>query len=159
MAITRQKKEEVFNNVKDKLKRSKMTVFVNFHGLNVSDACELRSSLKKADSNYFVAKKTLVKRAYDSLGIEGELPELEGEVALAYSFKDVIAPARGVKDYVKKKKMSILGGIFENKFIDAATATALADIPSREILLGQFVNVLNSPIQGFVGTLDAISKK
>lgn len=156
MAINRQKKEEILKGLQEKLKETKIIIFVNFHGLSVSGAGELRRILKNMGAEYTVAKKTLIKKALDQFGFEGEIPTLDGEAALAFSTVEPMAPAKELNNFAKKNNIKILGGVFENKFIGSETVVMLANIPPREILLGQFANVINSPIQGMVGVLNGV---
>lgn len=160
MAITRQKKEEILKEIEDKGKKSVSAIFVNFHGLNVAGATELRDILRNSGVDYLVAKKTLIKKAFDALKFKGEIPELDGEVAVAFGEKDAVAPAKEVFNFEKKHKDKIrmLGGVLEGEYIDSNKALALANIPSREVLYGKFVNVINSPIQGMVVTLNGVMK-
>jgi len=160
MAISKEKKKEIFDDIKSIIEKSKSVVFVNFHGLGVGETTELRRKLKGDDSGYFVAKKTLIKKVLEEIKPEGELPELNGELSLAYS-EDLTAPARGVYEFQKNKedKISILGGIFEGKYMDKVAMTGIASIPSTPVLYGQFVNVINSPIQGLVIALNKIAEK
>lgn len=157
MAITRQKKEEIVKKTEDILKNSESIVFVNFHGIGVKDTDELRSSLREKGVGYSVLKKTLVKRVLKESGFEGDVPQLDGELALAYS-EDAIAPARGIMEFQKKHKkvISPLGGVFESRYIGIDEVKQLALIPSREVLYGQFVGLLNSPIQQTVGVLNNV---
>ena len=99
----------------------------------------------------------LLKRALDGKA-SGEIPTLAGEVAIAYS-KDTTASPREIYNFQKTHKgiLSILGGIFEGKFVNAEKMTEIAMIPSREILYAQFVNLINSPIQRFAVVLDQIA--
>ena len=160
MAISKEKKREIFDNLKGILERSQSVVFVNFHGLGVGETTQLRRKLRESNSGYLVAKKTLIKKVLEEVKPEGEIPELEGELSLAYS-EDLTAPARGVYEFQKEKKdnISILGGIFEGKFMDKEAMTEIASIPSIPVLYGQFVNVINSPIQGLVIAFDKIAEK
>jgi large subunit ribosomal protein L10 len=160
MAIKKGKKEEICKKVKDVVDDFSTVVFVNFHGLNVIDTTQLKSSLREDDSFYLVAKKSLVNRVLQDSSIKGEIPELDGELALAYS-KDQIAPARGVFDFQKKhkEKISILGGIFEGAYVDKDKMSSIAQIPSLLTLRAQFVNLINSPIQGLVIALNQIAEK
>lgn len=159
MAITKDKKREIVETLKTKVASAPSVVFVNFHGLSVALATELRKKLRGEQIGLMVAKKTLIRRAFDGSKIEGEMPELQGEVAMAYG-EDAIAPARGIYEFEKANKdiVKILGGIFEGKFVDAGLMSEIASIPGREVLLGKLVNILNSPIQRFVMALDQISK-
>jgi large subunit ribosomal protein L10 len=157
MSITRQKKGEILKDLEENFKKAKIIVFVNFHGLNVSAAAELRKLLREIGVKYLVAKKTLIKKALEGFGFGGELPKLEGEISLAFSESDPIISAKTLEQFAKKNKtIKLLGGIFENKYIGSEILVMLANIPPREVLLGQLVNVINSPIQGLVVTLNRV---
>jgi len=158
--ITKQKKQEILKDLENNFKKAKLVVFVNFHGLNVSASAELRKLLREIGVKYLVAKKTLIKKALESFGFSGELPKLEGEISLALSEGDPLAPAKTLEQFAKKNKtIKLLGGVWDNKYINSETMMTLANIPSREVLLGQLVNVINSPIQGLVVTLNGITQK
>ena len=158
MPIQRAKKEEIVSKVKDILDSSKSLVFVNFHKLPVSETGEVRKELRAHNLGYYVAKKTLVKRALGDANIGGDQPAFDGELAIVYG-TDPIAPAREIYSFQKKmdKRVSILGGIFEGVYKTKEEMESIASIPSREGLLSMFLNVINSPIQGFVVALNAIA--
>jgi len=158
MAISRTKKEEVVAKVASLLKSAASVVFVNFHKLPVADTVELRSLLRKEGVSYVVAKKTLVQRALSESSVEGEAPELTGELALA-SGDDLIAPARGVHEFAKKhlEQVSIMGGIFEGRYMSAKEMQEIAAIPSLQTLRAQFVMLVNSPLQRLAVALDQIA--
>ncbi|MFH1402406.1 MAG: 50S ribosomal protein L10 [Patescibacteria group bacterium] len=160
MAITKEKKGNILQKIKEIVKNSETVVFVNFKGLNVKETTNLRNSLRDAGSSYMVVKKTLAKKTLQETPITGDIPELEGELAFAYG-QDQIAPARGVYEFQKKHKnrVSILGGIFEGGYADQTKMLAIAQIPGLQVLYGQFVNLINSPIQGLVVALDKIAEK
>jgi large subunit ribosomal protein L10 len=165
MAITREKKVEILTKLKEALGQAKTVVFVNFHGLPVTGATQLRDNLRQDGVGYMVAKKTLIRKAFESQSTEGDMPTLDGEIALAYGLpaqagEDPLLPAKGVYDFHKKNVdvVKIVGGVYEGKFLDARSMIEIATIPSKEVLYAQFVNVINSPIQGFVMALDQIAK-
>ncbi len=159
MAITKDKKKSILEKL-DGIKDSSSVVFVNFKGLPVSDTTKMRSELSKSDVSYYVAKKTLVKKAFASAGIEGEIPQLDGELAVVFG-NDATGPAREIFAFQKKfdGKVTILGGVFERKFMDKSQIEEVAKIPSMFVLRGMFVNVINSPIQGFAVAIKAIADK
>ena len=138
---------------------SKSVVFVNFHGLNAVEETSLRRDLRDKDVSYKVARKTLLKRALSGKA-EGVMPELKGEVAMVYG-KDQIAPAREVYNFQKTHKgfLSILGGVFEGKFIGAEKMMEMATIPSREVLLSKIAFLLKSPIQRLAIAVNEVAKK
>lgn len=161
MARTKLQKKEVFSKVEAIAKDAKSIVFVNFRGMKVADSTGMRRQLRKGGVGFFVAKKTIAKKAIDAKKYEGEMPVLEGEVGIAFSV-DLIAPAREVHSFAKGKKEGapvILGGVFDGKFKSKEEMMAIALIPDLQTLRGMFVNVINSPIQGLVLALDAIAKK
>jgi len=160
MARTKAQKQEIIEKLGGIMDKAKSMVFVNFHGLKVSDSTAMRRKLTADQVGFFVAKKTLTTRALEAKKYEGSMPELKGEFGLAYGI-DLVAPARGVYEFQKKFKdqLAILGGVFEGKYMTKDEMTAIAAIPPLKTLQGMFVNVINSPIQGFVMALDQISKK
>lgn len=135
-------------------------VFVNIHGLKLEDATKMRRALKAEKVGFFVAKKSLTSLALASKKYAGTAPELVGEFGFAYG-TDLIAPARGVYEFQKKLKdqVTIIGGVFENKYMTKDEMVAIASIPQLATLQGMFLNVINSPIQGFVMALNEIGKK
>lgn len=160
MAITKAKKEEINKKLSDALKDSATSVFVSFKALPVEKNNFLRKQLKANDSDYFVAKKSLIKRAMDSLGISGDQPDLgEGMVAIAFG-NDQMAPAREVYEFSKgKDSMTILGGIFDGSFKSQEEMMTIATIPGMDALRGMFANVINSPLQRFAIVLDQVAEK
>ncbi|MBU3668650.1 MAG: 50S ribosomal protein L10 [Candidatus Taylorbacteria bacterium] len=160
MAISKEKKGEIVAKVKNIVDSSKSVVFVNFHKLPVSESTVVRKELRSKDVQFTVAKKTLTKRVLNDSKISGDMPELQGELALVYS-ADLLAPAREIYEFQKKLdgKVSILGGVFDGVFKTKSEMEAIASIPSQKTLYAQFVNIINSPIQGFVLALNAIAEK
>jgi large subunit ribosomal protein L10 len=161
MAITKAKKVDIVTTLTDAFKSATSVVFVKFNKLSVADTSKMRKALKAEGTKYYVAKKTLMRRALADLGVKGDMPELPGEIAIAWSETDATAPARGIYEHGKKHKdtLSIVGGIFEGIFADAVKMTAIATIPPMIVLRGMFVNVINSPIQGLVIALDKIREQ
>ncbi len=160
MAITKQKKEEIVKELDSALGEAQSMVFVNFHKLPVADSTKLRGEMFSSDVQFKVVKKTLLKRALGASKTTGDMPTLEGEMAIAWS-TDLIAPARIVQNFSTKHKeqIKIVGGIFEGRFMNQSEMTEIATIPETPVLRGMFVNVINSPIQGLVIALNAIAEK
>lgn len=141
--------------------KGEATVFVGFTGISVSQETAMRRAMREAGLGYRVVKKSLMRRALSALGHDA--PELPGEVAIAYtkSSTDVTAPAQKVHAAGKEygaEKISILGGIFEGKVVDAAIMRAIATIPGMETLRGMFANIINSPRQRFAIALNEVAK-
>lgn len=159
MAINKQKKEEIVDKLTNSFKDAKSLVFVNFKNLSVGNTTEMRQGLRKEGVSYTVAKKTLTRRVLDSQKFEGDMPELPGELALAWS-EDLIAPARGIHTYSKKfpETLKILGGVFEGRYMNGLEMQEIALIPGLDVLRGKFVNIINSPIQRVAIALSEIAK-
>ncbi len=156
--LLKSKKTEIIKDLEGAIKGSETLVFVNFHGLKVNDETVLRRNLRQEGVSYKVSRKTLLARALKGKA-EGEMPELTGEVAIAYA-DDQTTPAREIYNFQKTHKgmLGILGGIFEGKFINGERMMEIAMIPSREVLYAQFVNLINSPIQRLAVVLGQIAK-
>lgn len=159
MPFTKQQKGEVIEKLKKIFSDSTSVVFVNFHGFSVSDSQKIRRSLKEKTLGFLVTKKTLLKKALESLNLSGQVPALDGEVAIAFG-NDPVLPAKGIAEFAKENegKLKILGGIFEAAFVDSSRMEELAKIPSRQELLGMLLNIINAPIQGLVIALNEITK-
>ena len=158
MSINKQKKGEILEKIQKKLNKAEFVAFVNFHGLNVALVSDLRKKLKAAGAEYNVAKKTLVKKGLSGISYGGELPKLDGEVAVITS-ADPLAPSKVIQEFIKKNKvLAALGGVYDKNYVGGDVIKMLGSIPPREVLLAQIVNIINSPIQGIVVVLDKISK-
>ncbi|MDD4308306.1 MAG: 50S ribosomal protein L10 [Thermoplasmata archaeon] len=159
MPITLDKKKELVASLDKSLKGANSVVFVKFDKLKVADVNTLRRALQSQGVGYQVAKKTLLKRALSNHGVIGDLPEMGGQVAIAYS-EDLLASAREVFNFQKthKENVSIVGGVFEGKYMNMEEMMSIATIPSLQTLRGMFVNLINSPIQRFAVVLDQIAK-
>lgn len=164
MAKTREQKEVILSRLRDEAGKAASAVFVHFTGIRVADEQKLRAQLKKDGISYFVAKKSLIGKAFGDSGVAGSMPDMDGQVAVAYNDAagDPTAPARGVYAIGKTvgaEKFSIEGGVFEKRFLNKAEMAEIATIPPMLVLRGMFVNVINSPIQGLVLALNAIAEK
>lgn len=160
MTITLDKKKELVASLEKSLKGANSVVFVKFDKLKVADANKLRRALQEQEVGYQVAKKTLLKRALTTRGISGDLPEIPGQVAIAYG-TDLLSPAREIFAFQKdhKDNISIVGGVFEGKYMNASEMMSIATIPPLQTLRAMFVNLINSPIQRFAVVVNAIAEK
>lgn len=166
MAITRAKKESLLAEVTDALSSAVSVVFVGFKGMTVKEANELRGALRTDGLKYSVVKKTLLKKALVAKGVEGEMPEMPGEVAIAYlpsgdgPDADITLPARSLASFVKKfkGKLGFLGGTLEGRYLSHAETVQVAEIPATPVLRGMFANVINSPLQRFAIALAEVGK-
>ncbi len=154
MAIKKEKKKEIIKDIKKKFEKQKTTVFVNFKGIKAKDLFTLRETLKKDKCQLRVVKKTLLDIVLKEKKINEIKKKFAGEVALIFGFEDEVAPARIVHQFSKKNEsIKILGGIFENKFVEKDQILALAQLPSKAELYAKVVGAINAPVSGFVNVL------
>ena len=162
--ITRKQKEETVKKLKEKLALSSFIAFLNFHGLSVAKASELRRALRKVGAGYMVAKKTLLGVAAREAGLEIGKEKLIGEVGIATggaNEETMLATTKEISTFAKKNKdmLKIIGGFWQRGWIDLAEIKRLASIPPREALLTQLAFILSQPIASLARVLSEVSKK
>ncbi|MBF0152428.1 MAG: 50S ribosomal protein L10 [Magnetococcales bacterium] len=154
--MNREEKSQVIDDVRASLGRSRVAVVAHYRGMTVGEMTELRRKIRESGSEFRVVKNTLAKRAAQGTPFEGLDALLTGPTSLATSM-DPVAPAKALDDFAKDHpNLQIVGGVLDGKLVDAKGITALAKLPSREVLLARMLGSLNSPIQGFVGVLAAV---
>ena len=154
MPLTKEQKKQVVENLKEKIDEQKSMVFVAIAGLKADDLLDLRRKLKGEDCSLIVSKKTLLEIALKEKKLDINVKNLEGEVASIFGFGDELSAARIANQFSSQNEaLQILGGIFENSFIDKEKVIALAKIPSREELLARMVGSIKAPVSNFVNVL------
>lgn len=152
--LTKQQKQKIVEELTDKINRQKILVFTDFRGLKVDEISDLRNKLREIKSEYIVAKKTLVKLAFEKAKKEVDLSQFDGSMALAFGYGDPVMPAKVIHNFSKEHKdLKILGGLTEDKFLTIEDVKELASIPSKEELLAKLVGSLKAPISGFINVL------
>lgn len=156
MAISREKKEQLVEDLKQKLGTADVIILTDFRGLSVSAQQELRGKLRDASAEYQVVKNTLTQIALEAT--DRPVPEeyLIGPTAVALLRGDVASPAKALLDFVKETGLlTIKGGIVGNRIVDAKRVEDLADLPSKETLLAQVIGALQGPTSSLVRVLTA----
>ncbi|MEA5060639.1 MAG: 50S ribosomal protein L10 [Clostridia bacterium] len=147
--------------VQEKLQKAQSVVVFDYRGLSVGEVTELRSEMRKQGVEYLVLKNAIVERAAQAAEIgDSFFSYLKGPSAFAFGYADAVAPAKILKDSIKKyKKCEIKGGIVNGAVSDAVAMNTLADLPSREVLISRLLGSMMSPISGLAIALDQIVKK
>jgi large subunit ribosomal protein L10 len=154
MALTRQEKEAQLKQLVTDLADAKGVVFAQYRGLTVKEIDKIRKNLRKEGVKYSVVKVTLLKMALAELGVNSDEFLDIGPIAVAISQDDETTPARIIKSMNKEHQNLILGGgILEKKVIGKQMVITLADLPSKQQLLGQLVSVIAGPARGLVTVL------
>jgi large subunit ribosomal protein L10 len=154
MPISKNKKKELIEELKEKLSKQKALVFVDFTGVKVKDFFAFRKKLKEDNNELKVMKKTLAQIAFKEKGINVDIKKMQGEMAFIFGYKDEISSAKKAWQFsLENKNFKILGGIVGNEIFDVEKMTALAQLPSKEELLGRLVGSIAAPISGFENVL------
>ena len=156
-----EQKKQLVNEVAEKIKNAKSVVLVEYKGLTVEKATELRNKCRDAGVEYKVYKNSIMGFAFKELGFEDFNVNLEGPNALALSFDDEVSAAKVTNEFAKtgNDTLKIKAGIAEGKIMNADEVKALANVPSREVLIAQLAGVLQGNIRNLAYMLDQISKK
>ncbi|HSZ04671.1 MAG TPA: 50S ribosomal protein L10 [Solirubrobacteraceae bacterium] len=130
---------------------------VDYRGITVAQVAELRAKLRQSDATFKVVKNSLTERAADQVGAETLKDFLSGPTALTFVRGDVATAAKTVADYGRATQLlPFKGGLMEGAPLDVDQIRSLSRLPSREVLYGQLVGVVASPIGGLVRTLNAL---
>ena len=153
-------KEAVVAEIAEKLQNSKSAVFIDYRGLIVEVVTGLGNVFGIAGGVFRVLMNTMFAGGVVQLGIVGCEPYLAGPTAVAFGYDDAVTPAKLINDFIKKnKKTEIKCGILNGKVLDQKGVVALADLPSREVLIATVLGTMNAPVTGFVSALAGIPKK
>ncbi len=158
MSKNRDLKVAKVQEIKEKFNSAKSVILVDYHGLSVEDATNLRNRFRAEGVEYKVYKNRLVKLAIEGTEFEGLKDELVGPNALAFGIEDAVTPASIVKDFSKKKPaLELKSGVVEGVFYDRENMMKIADIPSRDVLIAKFMGSISSPISKFAYLVKAIA--
>lgn len=145
------------DEIKGKFENAQSAILVDYRGLTVEEATELRTKFREAGVEYKVYKNNLVKLAIKDTAFEPLTADLTGPNAIAFGYEDPVVPAKIVKDFAKDhKNLELKSGVVEGDYCDLEKITAIADIPSREVLIGKFLGSIKSPVSNFVYLLSNI---
>ncbi|MHB8572484.1 MAG: 50S ribosomal protein L10 [Candidatus Dormibacteria bacterium] len=141
----------------DRLRRSRAAVITDYRGLTVHQLEELRGKLREQNLEFRVVKNTLARRAATEAGYPEFNSELVGPVGLAFGFDDPAAVARVLQDWIRatRVKMAVKGGLVEGRILSEDQVKELAELPSREVLLGRLLGTIQAPLAQLAALLDA----
>ena len=156
--MNRTVKQEQVELMHEKLKRAKAVFLADFRGMNVEKATTLRNELRAAAVEYKVFKNSLLELASKETDFECLQPHLAGPTAVAISYDDPVSAAKVLSKFAKVPQgfFVLKAGVLSGKLLDVAQIQALADLPSREVLLAKMLGSMQAPATNFVGLLAAI---
>ena len=154
--IIKQKEEEV-KALAEKIKDAKLVLLTDYRGINVTDATNLRKTLRGTNSEYKVIKNNITRRALKECGIDGLDEMLEGPTAVILGNEDYLAPAKAIYEFTKNNDFyKIKAGIVEGKVMTADEIVTLAKLPSKETLLSMLAGALLGNISKLAVALEQI---
>ena len=158
--MNRDEKETLVQQLNENFSQAKIAILTDYKGLKVSVFEQLRSELKKNNAEIRVAKNTLLRRAVTGTAFESMQEDFKGATAVAVSFDDPVAPAKVLMDFVKgNPQLEIKGACLEGKSLSGTDLSALAKLPSREVLLAQLMSVMNAVPTALVQVLSGVPRK
>ena len=161
MSANLENKKLVVSEIENLAKDAKSIVLVDYRGLTVAQATELRNSVRTAGGVYKVYKNRLMKIAFDKLGINFPATDYEGTTAAIFHSTDEVAPAKIALEGFNKynKVIKLKSGFVSGKYYNTDEITKLASIPSRDVLLAQLLGLLTNPMRSLAVAVSEIAKK
>ena len=155
-----QQKQQAVVELTEKFKKAAAGVFVDYCGLTVAEDTELRNKLREAGVDYAVIKNSIIKRAAQDAGYADFDEILAGPTALAFSYDDVVAPAKVLADFAKNHDVvSLKAGFMDGKAMTLEEVDALSKIPSKDTLYAMLAGGLNACIAGLARALNAVAEQ
>jgi large subunit ribosomal protein L10 len=157
--VNRDQKTAAVAEIAEQIRESEAVFAVDYRGITVAQAAELRSQLRAADATFRVVKNTLTERAAEAADAEILKALLEGPTALTFVRGDVAAAAKALADYQRAsggEQLPFKGGLMNGAALDAAQIAALSRLPTRDVLYGQLVGIVASPITGLARSLNGL---
>ena len=152
--MNREQKAAVIEEITAQITEAEAVYAVDYRGITVMQAAELRGKLREADATLRVVKNTLTIRAADGAGVESLKPMLEGPTALTFARGDAAAAAKAVFDYARATGLlPFKGGVLNGEALAPEQVQSIARLPTRDVLNAQFVNIVASPLTGLVTSL------
>ena len=151
-------KQAIVASLTEKLQGAAAGILVDYKGINVAEDTALRAECRNNDVEYAVVKNTLLRFAFNNVGLSELDEQLNGTTALAVCADDPVAPARVIADYAKKLngKFELKGGFMEGKVVSMETVNALASIPALPVLQAQVLGTMLAPISALAYILQQV---
>src|SRR3954452_23737299 len=155
--MNREQKAAAIAEIAENIKEADAVFAVDYRGISVPQAAELRAKLREADTRVRVVKNTLTERAPDEAGAAALKPLLEGPTAFAFVRGDAAAAAKAIADYARATDLlPFKGGLMDGNPLTPDEIKAISRLPSRDVLYGQLVGVIAHPISGLARMLNQL---
>ncbi|MFP3854494.1 MAG: 50S ribosomal protein L10 [Anaerolineales bacterium] len=154
MAISREKKEELVEEYREIIERSRGLIMTGYSGLTVRDTEELRSKMREVGGEFHIVKNSLIELAMEQAGLPVPEGSLEGTTAIGFADQDIPTVAKAIVELAKDRKvLEIKAGVIEGSIYQPSRVEKLADLPPLPIVQGQLLGLLQTPAGRMVNTL------
>lgn len=158
--ITRDKKDAIIADLKEKIENSRAVFLTNLIGVGSNDANEIRKKIRDSKGSVVITRNTLLERASKGTDAEGLFTGLKGPNAAAFAFEDAPGVAKALYEAGKEiEVITLTKGLLGGKELDKGELEALAKLPSKDVMLATVLATMNAPIGSFVRLLDAIKRQ
>jgi large subunit ribosomal protein L10 len=164
--VSRKEREAIVSSLADRLQQAQAMYVVDYTGLDVEKITGLRREIRSAGSELKVAKNTLLKIAVKDTAFESLGEHFTGQTAVAFVEGDPAQAAKALTKFYKEEKKGnpdlrfvIRAGVLESALLGPEQINELGELPSKEVLMGQFVGMLAAPLTGFVSVLSDVPRK
>lgn len=156
-----EEKARTIDELTQKLRDSKGAVLLDYRGLNVAAITQLRRELGRDEVEFQVAKNTLLRIAADRADVSISPDLLEGPTAVAFGWRDEVAPAKILTEYARRSRgvVSVKGGVIGGRSLSAGDIERVAELPTREVLLARLLGTIQSPLSQTLGILQAPARE
>ena len=157
MAISKEQKTQILKDLIEKMKQAQSVSFVKYANIPVKNQEILRNNLREKEGELKIAKKTLIKLAAKEIGIkEFNEEDLEGQIAVVFSYTDPITAPQEIKKAAKNSEFVLVSGIVDGKILNKSAINALANLPAKEVIAAQFLGACMAPVQGFTSCCSGV---
>jgi large subunit ribosomal protein L10 len=155
--LNRDQKAAVIDEVAGQIQEADAVFAVDYRGISVPQAAELRTKLREADASFRIVKNTLTERAADQAGAEGLKELLQGPTAMTFVRGDAAAAAKALRDFRRATQLlEFKGGWMNGEALTPEAIDAIAQLPSREVLYGRLVGMVASPLTGLASAMGGL---
>ena len=158
--ITKQKKQEIVEQLVGKFQKAHGFYLVDFVGMKVEDSIKFRRELKKLNVEFTVAKNTLILRSLENIGGYNIPPDVfKGQTAIIFGYDDPVSPGKVVKAHFDKFNMPVFKGAYiDGHFFDGTKLKEVASLPTKQDIMAAIVGSLHAPVSGIVGSINALMR-
>ncbi|WP_297457043.1 50S ribosomal protein L10 [Persephonella sp.] len=155
-----QKKQQLVNEVKEKIDRAKLMVVFDFTGIDANSMADFRKEIRKKDAEIKVIKNSILYRACNGTELYDKIDIFQGPSAVIFAYEDIVTAAKALKEFLKNNESAkVKAGLVEGAFATPEKIDELASLPSREELLAQLFATMMAPVTNFVRVLNAVPQK